>query len=149
MLQNQINQDIKTAMFSQEREKLSVLRSLKTALSNTALQGGNINKSLDDLEVIATVRKQIKSREDSVKMFAEAGRTELVEKEKKEIGVLENYLPKALTESEVDAIIDDAILIVQATSKREMGKVMKLALEASGGRVDNKTLSTKISAKLQ
>lgn len=148
MLQDKINEHIKAAMFTLDKERLVVLRTLKTALSNAALQSGNINKPLDDLEVIATIRKQIKSREDSVRLFTEARRLELAEKEQWEISVLETYLPQPLTDEEINKIINSAINTVQATSKREMGKVMKLALEACGGRVDNKTLSAKIGAKL-
>ncbi len=148
MIQEQINNDILAAMRSQDGGKLTVLRSLKSALSNCALQGGNINRSLPDLEVLGIVRKQIKQREDSIEFFKKDNRVELEAKERAEIAVLDTYLPKALSDLEIDGIVADAIQSVGATTKKQMGQVMKIALETANGRVDNKTLSAKIGAKL-
>ena len=148
MLQNQINDDIKAAMLSKDSAALNVLRQLKNAISNFALSGGNINTQLSDLEVLGLIRKQIKQREDSIALFQQGGRLELASKEIAEIAILERYLPKALSDEEVDAIIQAIIAESGATTKKQMGQVMKLALEKCSGRVDNKTLSSKIGAKL-
>lgn len=143
-----INYEIKAAMFTQNRVRLNALRALKNALSNAALQGGNINQELSETEIINVTRKQIKQRQDSIALFIQGGRDELAEKERVEIAVLEEFLPKSMDEAEIDLIIDAAMLQVQATTKRDMGKVMKIALERCAGRVDNKVLSAKIGAKL-
>ncbi len=143
-----INEEIKKSMYSQDRERLAVLRGLKSALSNASLQGGNINKELSVNEFTNVVRKQVKQRQDSVALFEKGGRSELAAKEKAEIEVLNEFLPKSLTDSEIDDIVIKAIGQVQATTKRQMGQVMKFATEAAAGRVDGKILSAKISAKL-
>lgn len=147
-LQNKINQDIKAAMLNKSSLELSVLRQLKNAFSNSALSGGNINAAIADLDGLAIIRKQIKQRQDSIAAFVSGNRQDLAENEKNEISVLEKYLPKSLDESEINAIVEMAISKVGATTQKQMGAVMKIALDLSEGRVDNKTLSQKIKEKL-
>lgn len=146
--QHQINEDIKVAMKAKDTTLLNVLRSLKVALTNAALQTGNAGNALSDEVVITTIRKQIKQREDSIEQFLKGGRVELADKEGKEIFFLEGYLPKQLSDDEVDAIVAQAIVDTGATSKKDMGKAIKRAVELAAGGIDNKTLSTKIGSKL-
>ena len=146
--QLQINEDIKTAMKEKNLDSLDVLRQLKTALTNAALATGNANNPLTDNDVIVVVRKQIKQREDSIEQFTKGGRDELVQKETAEISVLKKYLPQELTADEVDVIIKQAITDVGAFTKKEMGKAIKRAVELADGRIDNKTISMKISQLL-
>ena len=140
--------DLKEAMKAKDSAKLTVLRSLKTALTNLTIDkvgaGGELDTSLE----IGVIRTAIKQRQDSIKQFEEAGRQELADNEKTEIAILEAYLPAAMTDDEVAAMIDAAIAEVGATSRKEMGAVMKLLQEKAEGRVDNKTLSSGVAAKL-
>ena len=135
-------------MLNKSSLELSVLRQLKNAFSNSALSGGNINAAIADLDGLAIIRKQIKQRQDSIAAFVSGNRQDLAENEKNEISVLEKYLPKSLDESEINAIVEMAISKVGATTQKQMGAVMKIALDLSEGRVDNKTLSQKIKEKL-
>ena len=138
---DQIMEDIKGAMKAKNSVALMALRALKTALTNAAIEKGNLHAVLEESEVLAVIRKQIKQRQDSIEQFLVAGREELAQKEKEEIEVLSAYLPAAMSDEEVEALVQAAILELEATSKKEMGKVIKLAQERSEGRVDGKTLS--------
>lgn len=142
--QAQINVDIVSAMKSKDK-KVAVLRSLKSAFTNAALQSGNASNPLTDEAVIIIIRKQIKQREDSIALYEKANRQELVDVEKYEISILEGYLPQALTEDELDLLIDQTIKELGATTKKDMGKVIKRVVELAAGRVDNKTISSKVA----
>lgn len=147
-LQTQIDSDIKDAMRAKDAAKLGVLRMLKTALMNAAIEKGGAGTILDDTEASAVVRKEVKKRQDSVESFAGAGRTELADKERAEIDVLNTYLPQALGAGEVTALVRDAIAEAGATSRKEMGAVMKIANAKAAGRVDGKTLSAEVQRQL-
>ncbi len=144
----QIMNDIKAAMKSKDKVALAALRALKTAMTNASIEKGNLETELTDAESMAVIRKQVKQRQDSIQQFEDNGRPELAESEKAEIKILNQYLPEPLTEAEVSALIEAAIAETGATSKKEMGQVMKLAQSKSEGRVDGKTLSQLIAKKL-
>ena len=143
-----IPEDIKTAMRAKDSLALNALRALKTALTNAAIEKGGLGTELEESEVLAIVRKQIKQRHDSIEQFEKAGRTELAVAEKSEIEVLAKYLPAALTESELLAIVQQALAETGAASKADMGKVMKRAQELAEGRADGKLLSTAVASGL-
>jgi len=145
----QINEDIKTAMKSKVQTLVDVLRQLKNAITNAALATGNASNELSDAGIITVVRKQIKQREDSVKLFVEGGRPELASKESQEIEMLQKYLPQNMTDEDIDHMISLIIKETEATSLKDMGKVIKLAVERAEGRVDNRTLSQKVSTLLK
>jgi len=145
-LQDQITADIKQAMLSKDTNALGVLRMLKSTLTNLAIE--KKTQELDDTIVLSAVRKNIKTRQDSVDCFTKGGRPELVEKEQSEIAILEKYLPVQLAESELVTIIDDAIKEVGATSKKDMGKVMKVVSAKVNGAADGKTISALVGKKL-
>jgi uncharacterized protein YqeY len=147
-LQNKVNEDIKEAMRSKEAVKLSTLRILKNAIGFTAVQNGSSDKTLPDSDVMVIIRKQISMRQDAVNQFTTGNRMDLVEKEKAEIDVLKTYLPPEMELSELENIVDGVILELGATSKKEMGNVMKKVLALVNGRADNKTVSSTISQKL-
>lgn len=147
-LQAQVDNDIKDAMRAKETAKLGVLRMLKSALMNAAIEKGGAGTQLDDAEGMAVIRKEVKKRQDSVESFEKAGRAELADKEKAEIEVLSAYLPKALSADEVAALVREAIAEAGATSRKEMGAVMKVANEKAAGRVDGKTLSAEVQKQL-
>jgi len=133
--------DIKIAMKAKDQVALTTLRALKSAIKNAAIDKGGADAELDEAESMAVIRKQIKQRQDSITQFEGAGRPELAENEKAEIVVLEKYLPTPLTEEEMTEIVTSAISEIGASSKADMGKVMKLAQERSEGRADGKVLS--------
>jgi uncharacterized protein YqeY len=146
--QAKIDNDIKDAMRAKEAAKLGVLRMLKSALMNAAIEKGGAGTQLDDAEAMAVIRKEVKKRQDSIESFEKAGRAELADKEKAEIEVLSAYLPKALSADEISALVREAIAEAGATSRKEMGAVMKVANEKAAGRVDGKTLSAEVQKQL-
>jgi len=143
-----IPEDIKSAMKAKDAVTLNTLRALKTAMSNASIEKGHLTAPLDDAEVTALIRKQIKQRQDSYEQFSKAGRDELAASEKAEMAVLEKYLPAAMTAEEIAALVEAAVAESGATSKADMGKVMKLAQERSAGRADGKTLSQEVAKRL-
>ena len=140
--------DLKDAMRAKDTVALTTLRALKTALTNAAIESGNKDKVVSDADALALVRKQIKQRNDSIEQFQSAGRAELADNEKAEIVVLEKYLPAALSAEEVSAIVADAISETGASSRADMGKVMKIVQEKVAGRADGKALSQEVMKHL-
>lgn len=143
-----IPEDIKNAMRAKDSLALNALRALKSALTNAAIEKGGLGTDLEESEVLAAVRKQIKQRLDSCEQFEKAGRPELVVTEKAEIEILSRYLPAALTEEELLAIVDQAVAETGATGKADMGKVMKRSQELAEGRADGKLLSATVMKRL-
>ena len=146
--QARIDQDIKAAMMAREAAKLGVLRMLKTSLMNAAIEKGGAGSSLEDSEALAIVRKEVKKRQDSVEAFEKGGRPEMAAAEKAEIDILNSYLPQQLSPAEVEALVKAAIAEAGATSKKDMGAVMKLVNAKSSGRVDGRTLSAEVQKHL-
>ncbi|MCP5549964.1 MAG: GatB/YqeY domain-containing protein [Akkermansiaceae bacterium] len=147
-LAQQITEDLKTAMREKNTVALNTIRMLKSAIKNAAIEKGGASAELNDAETLAVVRKEVKKRQDSVEQYEKAGRDDLAATEKAEIALLEAYLPQALSEAEVARLVDDAIAETGATSKKEMGQVMKLVQERAAGRADGKALSQAVMAKL-
>jgi uncharacterized protein len=115
---------------------------------NAAIEKIGAAGVLSDFEAVAVIRKQVKQRLDSIQSFETGGRPELAAKERKEIEFLTAYLPKPLGENEIQQIVKDAIAQIGATSKAQMGAVMKIAAEKAEGRVDGKTLSQVVQKAL-
>lgn len=145
---DQISEDIKTAMRAKDSVALNSLRALKSAITNAAIEKGGLGTVLDEPEILAVVRKQIKQRQDSIEQFEKANRPELAENEKAEIAILAKYLPTALTEAQIAAFVSQAIEETGAASKADMGKVMKRTQELCEGRADGKTLSAAVMSRL-
>jgi uncharacterized protein YqeY len=144
----QIDQDIKEAMKARQADKLSVLRLLKAAVKNAAIEKGGQAGVLDDVEATAVIRKQVKQRQDSVESFDKGGRPELAAKERAEIETLQTYLPQALSSEELGRLVDEAIAETGATGKAQMGLVMKALGPKVAGRADGKTLSQEVQKRL-
>jgi uncharacterized protein len=147
-MQEKIDADLKKAMRSQDAERLSVLRMVKSALMNAAIEMQGARARLPDPDAIAVIRKQVKQREDSIEGFEKGGRPELAAKERREIKFLTEYLPQPLTEDELEQLVKGAIAEVGAASKAQMGAVMKVATQKAGGRVDGRTLSQAVQKAL-
>jgi len=136
-LQARLQDDTKAAMRSGDVVTRDTLRMLVAALKNKRIDSGEDLSEADELQVL---QKQKKSREDSVAQYDAAGRTDLADKERAEIAVLERYLPKSLSDDEVRALVQAAIAETGASSKADLGKVMKTVMAANQGRVDGKTV---------
>jgi uncharacterized protein YqeY len=146
--QAKIDQDLKEAMKAKQAERLAVIRMLKSALKNLAIEKGGIDFVLDDLTALSVVRKELKKRQDSIEGFEKGNRPDLAAKEKAEAEILSGYLPQPLTPDEVTALVKEVIAEAGATSKAQMGAVMKLATERAAGRADGKVLSTAVNTQL-
>jgi uncharacterized protein len=147
-LQEKIDSDLKEAMRAKEAERLSVLRMVKSAMMNAAIEKHGAGGKLADSGAIVVLRKQVKQRQDSVAGFEKGGRPELAEKERREIGILSKYLPQPLTAEEVASIVQAAIAETGASSKAQMGQVMKIVNEKAAGRADGRTLSEAVQKAL-
>jgi uncharacterized protein len=147
-IQERIDSDLKEAMRAKDTTKLAVLRMLKSALKYAAIAKSGAEAELSDAEATQVIRKQAKQRQDSIESFERGGRAELVEKEQKELSILNGYLPQAMRADEVEQTVREAIAEVGATSKAQMGAVMKAVQAKVAGRVDGKTLSQEVSRQL-
>ncbi len=147
-LHTDISDQLKEAMRAKDAVAMNVLRALKSALKYAAIEKLGAEGELDGPDAIAVVRKQIKQRRDSVESFSTNNRPELAEKELAEIGVLERFLPAALSPEAIEALTIAAIAETGAAGKSDMGKVMKLLQERTAGRADGKTLSQTVTRLL-
>ncbi len=147
-ISQQLTDDMKVAMREKNKVTLDTIRMLKSSIKNAAIEKGGADGELNDAEVVAVIRKEVKKRQDSIEQYKKADRPELAAGEKAEIAVLEKYLPQPLSEAEIAKAVEEAIAEVGATSKKEMGQVMKLLQEKTGGRADGKALSDAVKAKL-
>ena len=144
----QLTEDLKNAMRAKDSMALNTLRAVKSAIKNAAIEKGGADAELGEGEIVAVIRKQIKQRRESMDQFNKAGRQELAEKEESEIDLLERYLPPPLSAEEIARIVDTAITECNASSRSDMGKVMKMLQERTAGRADGKTLSQAVMKQL-
>jgi len=145
-LSEQIQKDIVAAMRAKEELRLSVLRMVKAAIQ---LKEVEKKRPLDGPESIQLLQTLVKQRKESIDQFAKGGRQDLVDKETKELLVLEAYLPAGASQAEMDDAIDKAIAATAATSMKQMGSVVKAAKDALTGKaVDGKALSDRVREKL-
>ncbi len=147
-IQERVDSDLKDAMRAKEANKLGVLRMLKSAMKYAAIEKAGAEGQLDDAEAAQVIRKQVKQRQDSIESFEKGGRPELAAKEKKEVEMLNAYLPKGMDAEELSAMVRETIAEVGATSKAQMGAVMKAMQTKIAGRADGKTLSQEVSRQL-
>ena len=145
-LQDQLSQEIKTAMLAKDADRLSALRMLKSALGYAQIE--RKVESLPDSEVVTLVQKEVKKRRDSMDQFEKAGRAELAAKEKQEIVVLESFLPQPLPPEELEKLVKATILELGATSKKDIGPVIKAVQAKAAGRADGKSVSTLVGKLL-
>jgi uncharacterized protein len=147
-IQEEIDADLKDAMRARDAERLSVLRLVKSAMMNASIEKRGGAGGLEDAEAVGVIRKQLKQRLDSIQSFEKGGRPELAAKERKEIEFLKEYLPLPLGEEEINQLVKDAIAQAGATSRAQMGAVMKIATEKAAGRADGKILSQAVQKAL-
>jgi uncharacterized protein YqeY len=144
-LKERITEDMKAAMRSGEKERLGVIRMITSAIKQREVDE---RITLDDAQVLSVLEKMIKQRKESVAQFEAGKRPDLVAKEAAEITLLQAYLPTQLSEVEVDALIGEAIAASNASSIKDMGKVMGVIKARAQGRVDLGSVGAKIKAKL-
>lgn len=147
-LQQRIDSDLKDAMRAKDAAKLGVVRMLKSAMKNAAIEKGGATAELDDTEATQVIRKQVKQRQDSIESFEKGGRAELAAKEKEELGILSGYLPQAINADELAAAVRETIAEQGATSRAQMGAVMKALQTKLAGRADGKSLSQEVQRQL-
>ena len=144
-LRDKLNEDIKASMKAREAEKLGALRLLSAAVKQREVDE---RITLDDAGMVAVIEKMLKQRKDSIEQFEKAQRQDLVEKEKYEVSVLQAYMPQALSEGEVAAIVAEAVAASGAKAPSDMGKVMGLVKPKVAGRADMGKVSALIKSKL-
>ena len=145
-LRERIVSDMTAAMKAKEAERLSALRMVKAALMTREKEH---NTELTDQEVTKVLQSLVKQRRDAAEQYEQAGREELAAKERAEIGVIEEYLPRAATREEIERAVEEAVRETNASSMREMGAVMKAAQARLAGRnADGRTVSEIVKAKL-
>ena len=145
MLKQRIQEEMKAAMKAGEKRRLGTIRLLLAAIKQREVDE---RIELDETQILAVLDKMVKQRRDSIEQFEKAGRTELAEQEQFEIGVLQEYLPEALSDDEIAALIDQAITSTGASSIRDMGKLMGQLKPKLQGRADMGAVSALIREKL-
>jgi uncharacterized protein YqeY len=130
--QERIQKDMVEAMKSKDRLRLDVLRGIKTAIKNREIER---MKELAEADVVQVLNTLVKQRRDSIEQFTKGQRFDLVEREQAELKILEDYLPPSVGEQEIREVVSQAIVETQASSAKDMGKVMKLVMEKFSGRV--------------
>jgi uncharacterized protein YqeY len=146
MLTDKIGADMKQAMLAKDALRLSTLRLLKSAIEYTKIEKKQEN--LTDPDVVAVIKKQIKQRQDAIDGFTKGGRTDLADKEQAELAVLKAYLPEELSADQLEAIVVATIAEVGATTRADMGRVMKAVQAKVAGRADNRLVSQAVMARL-
>jgi len=136
-LREKITEDMKTAMKAQDKARLSTLRLINAAIKDRDIANRGEGKAIaDDEQIQAILAKMIKQREESAKLYAEGGRNELADEERKEIAIIMGFLPPQLTDEEVRQAVESAVAETGAASLRDMGKVMAKLKEEYTGRLD-------------
>ncbi len=144
--QERLSQEIKAAMLARDAERLSALRMLKSAVGYAAIE--RKTEILSEADFVSVVQKEVKKRRDASEQFAQGGRPELAEKERREILVLETYLPKPLSPDELEQLVKATIQELGASSKKEMGPVIKAVQAKVAGRADGKSISSAVGKLL-
>jgi hypothetical protein len=144
-LKDRIQEDMKTAMRSGEKDRLGAIRMILAAIKQREVDE---RITLDDAQTLAVIEKMIKQRREAIAQFQSGGRQDLVAKESAEVALLQSYLPAQLNEAELDALIGEAIAAAGASSIKDMGKVMGLVKAKAAGRADMSAVSARIKQKL-
>ena len=144
-LRERLRAEMKEAMKSREVLRLSTIRNVLSSVKNREIE---LRRELGDPEITETIVTLCKQRRESIRLFKEAGRQELVDKEEAELALLLGFLPQQLSRQEVESLVDLAIAETSATSGKDMGKVMKVLQPSVSGRADGKMVSEVVKEKL-
>lgn len=146
MLKEQIAKDLNAALKARDDRKLSALRLLRTEIKKREVSGQK--KELSDAEVMEAISTLVKQRRESIRLFREGQRQDLVEKEEGELQILLSYLPAPFSQTEIEALIDQVIGETQATGPKDHGKVMKTVMAKVAGKAEGKAVSEIVKQKL-
>ncbi len=141
MLEQQIQNDLKAAMLAKDKVALASIRGIKAAILLAKTAEGGQKDTIEDAELVKIIQKLVKQRKESAAIYTEQNRPELAENELAEAAVMEKYLPKALSEEEVEATVREIITQVGASSMADMGKVMGVATKQLAGQADGRVIS--------
>ena len=144
-LKERITEDMKTAMRAGEKDRLATIRLILAAVKQIEVDE---RITLDDARMLAVLEKMVKQRKESIAQFESGGRADLVAKEAAELAVIQAYLPAQLSESELDALIAEAIASTGAATIKDMGKVMGVVKSKAAGRADMAAVGARIKQKL-
>jgi hypothetical protein len=144
-LEERLTDEMKQAMKSSDKLRLSTIRMIRAAVKNKEIE---LRKKLDDEEIQRVIQGMVRKGEESVEQFQLGGRADLVEKEKKEIEILKSFLPQPIGQEEILRIIDQSIEETQASSLKDLGKVMKSVIPKLGGKVDGRLINQLVKERL-
>jgi len=144
-LEERLMDEMKQAMKSNDKVRLSTIRMIRTAVKNKEI---DLRNKLDDDEILRVIQGMVRKSEESIEQFKAGGRMDLVEKETKEIEILRSYLPQALSKEDVIRIIDESIRETEASSLKDLGKVMKSVMPKLTGKADGKLINQLVKERL-
>jgi hypothetical protein len=144
-LEERLTDEMKQAMKSSDKLRLSTIRMIRSAVKNKEIE---LRKKLGDEEIQRVIQGMVRKGEESVEQFRSGGRADLVEKEKKEIEILKSFLPQPIDQEEILRIIDQSIEETQASSLKDLGKVMKSVIPKLGGKVDGRIINQLVKERL-
>jgi uncharacterized protein YqeY len=144
-LEERLVEEMKQAMKSNDKAKLSTIRMIRSAVKNKEIDQ---RKPLDDEAILRVIQGMVKKSEESIEQFKAGGRMDLVEKETKEIEIMKSFLPQPLSREEVLKVIDQTIEETQASSLKDLGKVMKTVMPKLGGKVDGTLVNQLVKERL-
>lgn len=144
-LEERLLEQMKEALKSGDRLRLSTIRMIRTAIKNKEI---DLRKKLDEDEIVRVIQGMVRKGEESVEQFRAGGRMDLVEKETQELEILKSYLPQSLTREEILKVIDESIQETQALSLKDLGKVMKSVMPKLTGRADGKLINQLVKERL-
>ena len=144
-LEEKLLEEMKLAMKSNDKLRLSTIRMIRSALKNKEIE---LRKKLEEEDVVKVIHAMTRKGEESIEQFQTGGRMDLVQKEKKEIEILKSFLPQPLSQEEIFKIIDQSIQETQASSQKDIGKVMKSVMPKIGGKADGKLINQLVKERL-
>ncbi len=144
-LLKKLQEEMKAAMKSGDKEKLSTVRMLISEIKKVQIDQ---KKELTDEEIVQILQRYAKQRKESIKQYREAGREDLAEKEERELKIVQEFLPEQLSEEEIKKIVEEVISETGASSMKDMGKVMKAVMEKVKGRAEGSVVSSIVKEKL-
>ena len=144
-LEERLIEEMKQAMKSNDKLRLSTIRMIRSTLINKEIE---LRKKLEDEDVVKVIQVMVRKGEEAVEQFQAGGRADLVEKEKKEMEILKSFLPQPLSQEEIVKIIDQSIQETQASSPKDIGKVMKAVMPKIGGKADGRLINQLVKERL-
>lgn len=147
-MRDTLNAELKAAMKGGDKRRVDTIRMINATLKDKDIEARGSGKALDEQDVLAVLQKMVKSRQESLDIYAKAGREELAQQEREEIAIIQSFLPQQMSESDIGAAIDAAITETGATTIKDMGKVVAALKAKYAGRMDFGKASGVVKARL-